>query len=66
MGLPAAGQSRIVVLFCALAWTKPALFVGLSKHRYELHWRVSREAPSLRGWLVLYTFPVLAPSVCRH
>jgi phosphoglycerol transferase MdoB-like AlkP superfamily enzyme len=40
-GLPTAAWSRIVVLFCALAFLKTALLVGLRKHLCEIHWRVA-------------------------
>ncbi len=54
--LPANAWARIQVLFFALVSIKLILILGLRKHLYEIHWRVSDEEASTLGKVAFYVF----------
>jgi arylsulfatase A-like enzyme len=52
--------SRIGVGFAALCLVKLILLGSLRKQLYEIHWRVSDEAPTWLNWFAFYLFAILA------
>jgi len=52
--------SRIAVGFAALCLVKLILLASLRKQLYEIHWRVSDEAPTWLNSFAFYLFAVLA------
>jgi hypothetical protein len=57
--LPAAAQTRLWLLFFALAMIKVIIISRLSKHLYEIHWRVETPGFTWLNSIAFGTFTVL-------